>query len=159
MTDQSPAVSLSHPPAALMRIVNPPARGAAAHPARRPDAHADDGRHGHRTQDRRQYTIPLTAHVVDGILYAMTTAAWKNNFRDGATAQVLHNGTTATMHGELITDPDVVAGLAVRCAQSYGAKRAQTMMGLKFRDNRVPTLQEFTEAVERERYVAVRFTN
>ncbi len=107
----------------------------------------------------RQYTIPLTAHVVDGILYAMTTAAWKNNFRDGATAQVLHNGTTATMHGELITDPDVVAGLAVRCAQSYGAKRAQTMMGLKFRDNRVPTLQEFTEAVERERYVAVRFTN
>jgi hypothetical protein len=45
----------------------------------------------------------------------------EEQFPGRATAQVLHNGTTATMHGELITDPDVVAGLAVRCAQSYGA--------------------------------------
>lgn len=158
MTDQSPAVSLSHPPAALLRIVNPLLAVLLRTPLAGPM----------RTQmmvvtvtgrkSGRRYTIPLSAHVVDGTLYAMTTAAWKNNFRDGATAQVLHNGTTASMHGELITDPGVVAELSLRCAQTYGEKRAQTMMGLKFRDNRIPTLQEFTDAIERERYVAIRFT-
>jgi hypothetical protein len=36
-------------------------------------------------------------------------------------------------------------------ASVYGAtqrpKRAQTMMGLKFRDNRIPTVEEFADAV------------
>ena len=50
------------------------------------------------------------------------------------------------MRGELIRDPATVADLSHRAAESYGAKTAQRMMGLKFRpDNRVPTLEEFTE--------------
>jgi hypothetical protein len=32
------------------------------------------------------------------------------------------------------------------------------MMGLAFRDQRVPTVEEFKEAAERERLVAVRLT-
>jgi hypothetical protein len=69
----------------------------------------------------RPYAIPLSAHRIDNTLYALTSAPWKNNFRDGATAEVLHNGKTTTMRGELITDPAVVADLSSRCAQSYGA--------------------------------------
>jgi hypothetical protein len=106
----------------------------------------------------RRYSVPVSAHQIDNNLYALTGAPWKHNFRDGATAEVLHNGKTSTVHGELITDPAVVADLSRRCAESYGVKRAQRMMGLKFRDQRIPTLEEFTDAVARDHLVAIRLT-
>jgi hypothetical protein len=62
------------------------------------------------------------------------------------------------MRGELVTDPAVVADLSHRLAESYGVKRAQRMMGLGFRDQRIPTLEEFTEAAQRERITAVKLT-
>jgi hypothetical protein len=62
------------------------------------------------------------------------------------------------MRGELIEDPAAVADLSHRCAESYGVKKAQRMMGLAFRDQRIPTVEEFKEAAERERIVAVRLT-
>ena len=43
-------------------------------------------------------------------------------------------------------------------AESYGAKKAQRMMGLKFRDDRVPSIEEFTEAAQREGMRAVKLT-
>jgi hypothetical protein len=158
MTDESPAVKIGHPPPALLRAVNPMVgfllRTPLAGPLRKQMMVVNViGR-----KSGRKYSIPLSAHQIDGTLYAMTSAPWKNNFRDGASAEVLHNGKTTTMRGELITDPDVVAELSERCATSYGVKKAQTMMGLKFRDNRIPTVDEFKEAVLRERYIAVRFT-
>jgi hypothetical protein len=100
----------------------------------------------------------LSAHRIDNDLYALTDAPWKHNFRDGATAEVLVNGKTTFMRGELIQDRPTVADLYHRGAESYGAKRAQRMMGFKFRDQRIPTLDEFAEAVDRDHLAAVRFT-
>jgi hypothetical protein len=158
MAEQLPAVTISHPPAALLRIVNPvlgfvlgtPLAGAARKQMMVVNVT------GRKTG--RSYSIPLSAHVIDGQLYALTSAPWKNNFRDGADAEVLHNGKRTPMRGELITDPAVVAELSHRCAQSYGVKRAQRMMGLAFREQRIPTLEEFTEAAQREHMSAVKLT-
>jgi hypothetical protein len=158
MAEQSPAVTISHPPPALLRAVNPvlgfllgtPLAGSAR---KQMMVVKFKGR-----KTGRQYSIPLSAHVIDNQLYALTSAPWKNNFRDGADAQVLHDGKHTTMRGELITDPAVVADLSHRCAESYGVKSAQRKMGLKFRDQRIPTLEEFTEAAQREKIVAVKLT-
>jgi hypothetical protein len=158
MTEQSAAVTISHPPAAIRRIVNPllgyllrtPVMGAAR------EQMMVVGFNGRKTG--RRYSIPLSAHRIDNNLYALTSAPWKANFRDGATAEVLLGGKTTTMRGEFIQDPAVVADISRRCAESYGVKRAQRMMGLKFRDQRVPTLEEFTEAAKRDRMVAIRLT-
>ena len=106
----------------------------------------------------RRYEIPVSAHQIDNDLYALTGAAWRLNFRGGASAEVLHDGKTTTMHGELIEDPSVVADLARRCAESYGAKGAQRTMGLKFRDQRIPTVEEFAEAAKANRLAAIRLT-
>jgi hypothetical protein len=158
MAEQSPAVTVSHPPIALLRVVNPllgallrtPVAGGARKQMMVVNV---TGR-----KSGRRYSIPVSAHVIDGQLYALTSAPWKNNFRDGATAEVLHDGSTTTMRGELISDPAVVADIGHRCAESYGVKRAQRAMGLKFRDQRVPTVEEFTEAAQRERMAAIKFT-
>ncbi|CDO28334.1 hypothetical protein [Mycolicibacterium porcinum] len=158
MTEQSPAVTVAHPPKAMLRVVNPALRLLLHTPfagAARRQFMVLTVR-GRKTG--RQYAIPLSAHVIDNTLYAMTDAGWKHNFRDGATADVLHNGQTTTMRGELITDCATVADLFHGCAESYGVKRAQRMMGLVFRDQRIPTLEEFTEAVDREHLVAIKLT-
>jgi len=158
MTEQSPAVTISHPPAAILRVVNP----ILAYLLRTPLAGGAREQmmvvsfNGRKTG--RRYSIPLSAHRIDNNLYALTSAPWKMNFRDGATAEVLVGGNTTTMRGELIRDPAVVADLSHRVAESYGVKRAQRTMGLKFRDQRIPTLEEFTEATEREHIAAVRLT-
>jgi hypothetical protein len=158
MTDQSPAVTISHPPDAMLKAVNPILRFLLRTPLM---GSARDklmvvsftGR-----KSGRHFSIPLSAHRIDNNLYALTGAGWKWNFRDGADAEILHNGKSTTMRGELIRDRAVVADLYRRCAESYGAKTAERMMGLKFRDQRVPTLEEFGEAVDREGLIAVRFT-
>ncbi|OMC01057.1 hypothetical protein A5733_03225 [Mycobacterium sp. NS-7484] len=158
MTEQSPMVTVTHPPQAMMRVVNPALRFL----LRMPFAGAARKQfmvltvRGRKTG--RQYVIPLSAHVIDNTLYAMTDAPWKYNFRNGATAEVLHDGQTTTMHGDLIEDHATVADLFHRCAESYGVKRAQRMMGLTFREPRMPTLREFADAVEREHLAAIKLT-
>jgi hypothetical protein len=158
MTEQEPAVTAAHPPAGLLRAVNPAVglllRTPLAGPMREQMMVVNvTGR-----KSGRRYSIPLSAHQIDGALYALSSAPWKHNFRDGATAEVLHRGKTTTMRGELITDPAVVADLSVRCAAAYGPKRAQRMMGLKFREDRIPSVEEFTEMAAREHMAAVRLT-
>lgn len=59
----------------------------------------------------------VSAHVVDGTLYALANAGWKVNFRGGAPAGGSRQELTA-MYGELIEDPDVIADLCHRTAMS-----------------------------------------
>ena len=158
MAEESYAIDAGHPPSALLKLINPILgfllRTPLAGPARKQlMVLSFTGR-----KTGRQFTIPVSAHVIDNELYALTGAVWKQNFRDGAPAQVVYDGKSTTMRGELITDRAIVSDLFLRCAQSYGVRRAQIMIGLKFRDQRVPTLEEFTEAVDRMKLAAVRFT-
>ncbi len=158
MTEQSPAVTVSHPPEGLLRVVNPALkfllRTPLAGPARKQFMVLSfTGR-----KSGNQYSLPVSAHRIDNQLYALAGAAWARNFRGGRAAEVLHNGKTTKMNGELIEDPAIVADLSHRLAESYGVKQAQRMMGLAFRDQRIPTVEEFKEAAERERIVAVRLT-
>ena len=158
MTEQLPAVSISHPPEAVLRAVNPAVKFLLGTPLagglrRQMMVLNFKGR-----KSGRQFSIPVTAHRVDNTLYALASAGWTANFRDGANADVLWDGKKTTMRGELIRDPATVADLSHRVAESYGAKTAQRMMGLKFRDDRVPTVAEFTEAAQRDGMRAVKLT-
>ena len=158
MTEQAGAITISHPPDAFLRLVNPLMKMMLhtpfAGPARSQLMVVDfAGR-----KSGRPYSIVLSAHMIDGILYAMTGATWKANFRDGAAAQVLHNGKKSKMRGELITDKAHNVDLYSRCAESYGAKRAARAMGLGFRDNQMPTRDQFAQAVDELGLRAIRFT-
>ena len=158
MTEQSPAVTGGHPPEALLRAVNPFLKVLLGTPLAGPLRKQLMVLNFKGRKSGRQFSIPVSAHQIDGTLYALAGAPWKNNFRDGADAEVLYGGKRTKMRGDLITEPAAVAELSHRCAESYGPKRAQTMMGLTFRDNRIPTVEEFAECAAREKLVAVRFT-
>ncbi|OBA61620.1 hypothetical protein A5647_10315 [Mycobacterium sp. 1100029.7] len=158
MAEESHAIDAGHPPSFLLKLINPMLgfllRTPLAGPARRQlMVLSFTGR-----KTGRQFAIPVSAHVIDNDLYALTGAAWKQNFRDGAPAQVVYDGRSTAMRGELIQDRATVSDLYKRCADAYGPRRAQTMIGLKFRDGRIPTLEEFGEAVDRMNLRAVRLT-
>ncbi len=158
MTDQTPAVIADHPPETLLKVANPVLRVLLGTPLAGPLRNQLMVLNFKGRKSGRPFSIPVSAHHIDGELYAIANAGWKHNFTGGADAEVLHGGKTTKMHGELIGDPAVVAELAHRCAQSYGVKKAQTMMGLKFRDSQIPSVDEFKEGIAREKIVAVKFT-
>jgi hypothetical protein len=158
MPEQSYAIDAGHPPSALLRIVNPvlgfllrtPLAGAAR---KQLMVLNFTGR-----KTGRPFSIPVSAHMIDNRLYALTGSGWKQNFRGGAPAQVTYDGKQTPMRGELIRERAVVTDLFLRCAEAYGVQRAQRMIGLKFRDQRIPTREEFAEAVDRMHLGAVRLT-
>jgi hypothetical protein len=155
MPDQP--VEIAHPPEALLRAMNPALRLALRTPL---GAALKDfmvvsftGR-----KSGKQFSVPVAAHHIDGQLYVLLNAGWKHNFRDGAPATVLSGGKTSAMQGQLISEPAAVAELAHRAAASYGPKKAQRLMGLKFRDNAVPSVDEFTAAASGLGLAAIRLT-
>ena len=159
MPEQSHAVVISHPNERLLHAVNPVLKFLLGTPLAGSQRKAMMVVSFKGRKSGRPYSIPLSAHVIDSQLYALTSAPWKNNFRDGADAEVLHDGKRRRMHGELVTDPAVVGDLSHRLAESYGAKRAQLMMGLGFRDKqRIPAAEDFVDVARREKVFAVKLT-
>jgi hypothetical protein len=158
MAEQSYAIEAAHPPQSVLRVVNPilgfllntPLLGSLR---KQLMVLSFTGR-----KSGRPYTVPLSAHLIDNDLYALTGATWKQNFRGGAAALVVYNRKTTEMRGELIRDRATVSDLYKRCAESYGVERAQRMIGLKFREQQIPTLDEFAEAVDRMHLAAIRLT-
>ncbi|MGD9618991.1 MAG: hypothetical protein AB7G47_00170 [Mycolicibacterium sp.] len=155
MTAQSAAIDISHPPEALLRVINPVLRRVLP---KRLGARLTEfmlvSFTGRKTG--RQFTVPVSAHNLDGVLFAVVEANWKYNFRDGADADVQYLGKRTSMRGHLITDRSTVADITNRLARSYGAKRAQRTMGLKFRNEQVPTVVDWEDAVDRLGIAAIK---
>jgi hypothetical protein len=151
------AIEISTPPKALMQIANPALGLALRSPLG--SSLKDfmvlsfDGR-----KSGRRFDVVVSAHHLDGDLYALIHAGWKHNFTDGASAHVIHAGKTIAMHGLLIKDPAAAAAISHRVAAAEGAKKAQRSMGLKFRDGTVPSLGDFTEASARLGLAAIKLT-
>ncbi|TFV61492.1 hypothetical protein E4P42_00920 [Mycobacterium sp. PS03-16] len=152
-----PTIEVAHPPQALLSAINPTLRLALRTPLG--GALKDFmvvGFTGRKTG--RRFAVPVSAHLIDGNLHVILEAGWKHNFRDGAPAEITYRGKTASMQGQLISDPDTVADLVHRAAQGYGAKKAQRMMGFRFGGDTVPSLADFTEAAKRLKIAAIRLT-
>lgn len=155
--DRPHHVHAAHPPGLLLGILNPALTAALRTPLGR---FLGDfmvvGFTGRKSGKR--YTTPVSAHALDGVLYAVLEAQWKYNFRDGADAQVSHRGKTTTMRGHLITEPATVAGITDRIARSYSPKKAQRQMGMAFDGGVYPTLAEWEESVRRMKIAVIEFT-
>ena len=158
MTEQPYAVDVGHPPSAILRAVNPVLKSLLGTPLAGPLRKQLMVLNFTGRKSGKQFSLPVSAHVIDNDLYALAGANWKHNFKGGAPARVVYDGKTTEMRGELLPSGPAIADLYHRCAQSYGVKRAQRMMGLQFRDNRIPTPAEFGEAIDRQKLVAIKFT-
>lgn len=153
-----PVIDAAHPQQLLLRVVNPVLRTALRIPglgAALKDFMVVEfaGR-----KSGRRFSVPVSAHHLDGDLYVILEAGWKHNFADGAPADVWLGGKKTSMQGQVIKDPATVADVAHRVATAYEAKKAQRSMGLTFSTDAVPSLEEFTQAAEWLRLAAVKLT-
>jgi len=106
----------------------------------------------------RRYDIPVVAHRLDGELYALTDAPWRNNFRGGTDVEVTLDGHVTRMRGQLLDDPAAVAPLYAGAIDHFGVKRAQRMLGLKIHTPATPATEALAEAVRRYHLSAIRLT-
>ena len=104
----------------------------------------------------RRYDIPVVAHRLDGELYALTDAPWRNNFRGGADVEVTLDGHVTRMRGQLLDDPEAVAPIYARAIDHFGVKRAQRMLSLKIHTPVPPATEALADAVRRYRLSATR---
>ena len=130
MAEQAAAVIPSHPPEPIMKLMNPLLRYGLRTPLGGGPLKDFMVLNFKGRKSGRPFSIPVSAHIIDGALYALAGSTWKVNFRGGGPAQVVHGGKTTAMRGELIEDGAVVAELFHRCASGYGASKAQRNMGL-----------------------------
>lgn len=157
MAEQSAAIDAAHPPEVILGTLNPILR--------RVLRTSLGGRikefmlvNFTGRKSGRRFSVPVSAHLLDDTLYVVLEAQWKYNFRDGADAEVYHLGKRAAMHGQLITDAPAVVDVVNRLALGYGAKRAQRTMGMKFRDNVVPSVADWEDAVPRLKIAVIKLT-
>ena len=125
MTDQNAAVYPSHRPnrscglmnSLLPRLLRTPLAGGAR------KQFMVLGFNGRKSG--RRFTITVSAHLIDEVLYAPAGSVWTVNFRGGGPADILYDGKTKPMTGELIEDPAAVAELFHAARRGYGVSRAQ----------------------------------
>jgi hypothetical protein len=152
------AVESAHPPAAMMRVGNPVMRGLLRSPAGGPMRRQFMVLRFFGRKTGRRYDIPVVAHRLDGELYALTDAPWRNNFRGGTDAEVTLDGHVTRMRGQLLDDPEAVAPLYARAIDHFGVKRAQRMLGLKIHTPGTPATEALAEAARRYHLSAIRLT-
>lgn len=157
MATSGPTVTVNHPPREVLRVANALLIFALRTPLGGPlrTHYLTLSFTGRNTG--RAYEFPVRVHRVDEVLYAITSAEWRLNFRDAAPARVAYNGRKALYYAELIEYPNSVSDLLVKLTDDYGPRRAQHKLGLKFLTDS-PTRHDFIAAVQREHIAAVRLT-
>jgi hypothetical protein len=142
----------------MMRVSNPVMRGLLRSPAGGPLRKQFMVLRFFGRKTGRRYDVPVVAHRLDGGLYALTDASWRNNFRDGADVEVTLDGHVTRMRGQLVDDPEAVAPLYARAIDHFGPKRAQRMLGLKVHTPGTPATEPLAEAARRYHLSAIQLT-
>lgn len=156
MTTPSPAVTVSAPPRAVLRMSNPIVNLL----VRIPIGTGFRGRYlildfaGRKSG--KPYHFPVRVHSIDGGIYVVTNKQWRLNFRGGTGARITLNGKTLDFRADLIEDPQTVADLLLRLTREYGPK-AQHKLALRFGQGS-PTRDDFVDVVDREHLAAIHFT-
>ena len=71
MTEHTPAVTISHPPAAILRVVNPALRFLLRTPLAGPAGKTMMVLNFTGRKSGRRYSVPVSAHQIGGDLYAL----------------------------------------------------------------------------------------
>src|SRR5260370_9491874 len=135
------AVEPGQPPGAMMRVSNRVMRVLLRSPAGGPMRRQFMVLRFFGRKTGRRYDIPVVAHRLDDELYALTDAAWRNNFRGGADVEVTLDGHVTRMRGQLLEDPQAPAPLYARSTDHSRAKRARRTLGPPTHTPRPPTAE------------------
>jgi glyoxylase-like metal-dependent hydrolase (beta-lactamase superfamily II) len=97
----------------------------------------------------RSYTLPVGRRTTDGRLGVLTNSPWRDNFRGGASVEVILRGELRRGRAELVEDPDEVARIYADLIEEYGHEQAVRRLGIRINVDRAPTQEELVDVIER----------
>jgi F420H(2)-dependent quinone reductase len=141
------AVERVHPPAWLMKLMNPVTRwllGSRLH-TRVSEVLLLLHYRGRRTG--RRYTVPVGYNWIDGRLSVLTNSSWRHNFEGGRDLEVTYRGQRRPAHAQLVSDPETVATIYHELISDLGVQQAQRRLGIRINVARVPSHDELRDAI------------
>lgn len=140
MTQTATRVRLAPPPAALMRVVNPPVRRILTNPrlGRRIALQALLEFTGRRSG--KTIRVPVCVHTIDGVPTVFTERPWQLNFTEPAPVTVTQQGRVRQGRAVLLQVTPLQVGTALRAALDNGATPFE--LGLKIRGSYDPTIAD-----------------
>jgi hypothetical protein len=147
MAEGQHAVERSHPPDAVVRVVNPILRGLLSSPVHGLVSSQLMLLHFTGRKSGERYTVPVGHHHLDGRLAVLTNSNWRVNFRDGAHAEVTYQGRRQSVRATLEEDPETVAKVYEGIIDELGVKQAQRRLGITLNVEREPSHKEMVDAV------------
>ena len=148
MPDTRPAVERRHPPAALMRLVNPVVRRLISS-GRGPAGGQLILLHYTGRRSGRQFDIPVGYQLIAGTPTVFTNSRWRHNFSGGRDIEMTRRGRRRAARATLVDDPAIVAQVYDDLFSQFGVKAAQRRLGIRVNVDRNPTREELEEAVRR----------
>ncbi|TWP50401.1 hypothetical protein FKR81_19670 [Lentzea tibetensis] len=97
----------------------------------------------------REFVLPAGVHPWRERLVVATGSAWRHNFDGGSRGALTWRGEHTAVHFRLISDVDQVAPAYQELIERYGVQTSERRLGLRLPADRVPSLEEIVEAVER----------
>ncbi|MEU7377713.1 hypothetical protein [Streptomyces albidoflavus] len=144
MTTQRPAVERTHPPAFLMKAVNPLTRRLIAR------GKASDALlvlHYTERKSGTAYDVPAGYHLIDGQITVFTNSAWRHNFTGGRDITVTLRGARTPARAELAAETDEVTDVYARLITELGPTTAARRLGIRINVDRAPTRDEIRSAI------------
>ncbi|HYN30105.1 MAG TPA: hypothetical protein VES95_09585 [Dermatophilaceae bacterium] len=95
----------------------------------------------------RHLDVPVGTRRVDGVPCVFTDRPWRHNFAAGRDLDVTSRGRRRAVHGVLVDDPDVVAGIYLRLLEGHDARWARRHLGLRLAAGSPPLLEDLVALV------------
>ncbi len=146
-TSPPPAVERTHPPDALVRVVNPVMRRLLASPLHSVVSGQLVLLRYRGRRSGRSFALPLGRQEHRGHVAAYTNSAWRHNFRGGHDAELVDRGRPRPVRGTLVEDVDEVAAAYARRIDELGWQAAQRRLGIRITVGRPPTRDELADGI------------
>lgn len=148
-TDDVPLIERVHPPAAVMRVVNPIMRRLLSSRLHRLMSGQLLVLHFRGRRTGTLYDVPAGYRMRDGALEILTNSRWRANFRGGRDVEVTYRGRRRRAHAITVEDPGTVAAIYDQMIDELGLRQAQRRLGIRVHARRRPTTAELADAVQR----------
>jgi hypothetical protein len=147
MTD-SPMIERVKPPKWAVRLSSPLMRSLAARSKTMSKFMVVLHFTGRRTG--KEYQVPIGYRTEAGRLMTLSNDLWRLNFEGGRDLEVTYLRKRQPARATLETDAEALADFYVDQLEEMGAKKVAADLGMRINLDRVPTREEWIEALERE---------
>ncbi|MHB2020078.1 MAG: PNPOx family protein [Candidatus Xenobia bacterium] len=103
----------------------------------------------------RAIDVPVSYHVLDGVVTAFSSGPWVGNIRNSTPFEVWYKGKRVSATADIVDDPDQVAAALHRVYTEIGNLNAPRF-GFKITGSDTPSIDQFKQALEGRKMIKLK---